>query len=1066
MLEVTSSRIWRIAHNQKYWSLFFVFIAINFVIYRSFSEPGLILAGDFTRAEVFSRFIGSNMYPLWNEDGQSSNLQSLHQLGLYVPAVIISSVIDIPSTIVYLAYFLLLGSISGVFSFKLAEYIMSRNNLKPRFEFALAASLSFVFSTFVVESTFHPAIAFSFYLSPVLLYAVIKGIEENRLSYLLFSSLIYSLTAVTLHFVVFGLIVILSYIVFDLLYKILIQRFNSLSVIKRAAWYILVIVGPFIAMSSYWLIPNFAYAGHSIYSLMLTANDPQILYRNVDLINVFSVKGFFNLHEAYPFTQSEFAYINILSIMLTIIATSSLLLLKQNKLTIYLGIFLVLSVIISLIPVYLPSLYNWFVFDAPGSSLYSWVFRAPKFYLFMSIPIAIMIGLSGLRLYHNRYTWRKWLLKSFPPSFIGLVLVLSLVPNYVLLTGDFNGHHKSHTLPEEYTSLFTYLQKQDENYKSILGPPYAGLNSTWTNNKIGDLIEEQISATDTFNSMQTLDQYIYPVIFGIRFPYGSLLAEEGTNNVQEFMGPINVKYIILHDDINNLKIEIDNLSKALDKQEGLESRDFGFITLYTVKETSPQFSSKNDTILIQGGLLRFDSIFRTESIDSNATGALFSDMTMDQSSAMWQSFDTLIPENELAYAEFILDKSDVIVIPPSDYTDTFAPLKEWSKSSTNIQSFLNQLQRNGVELPYQYDYGEDIVFTSARDSQLDMSVPVPRAEEYKVLARYFANDRGGMIDLNFNEKSLPVATKSQLNRFVWADLGTLRLSEGTQTLSIENRDGLNAINLITLVPVDKYEEYKVEFMRSMTDKNVVHILEPESDFIFDAASSRVVRDIEYSNGKALELNSEDIASSRFEILKDGNYDLTLYGEGNVTIDIDGKIRRGLSFVDGVSHIEALSFGPGYHDIEITPSDGTNFSRLDSMHVGSRINDDINSLFAPAEPSAEEPLIQYNKIDPTSYQLTVKAESPFMLAFADAYDERWRAEVITSDGIRKLYKPLPLYGAINGFMIDTVGDYVISIKYAPQEIFYLGAAISTVAYALIVVYIIRAHHPLLLRYRHR
>ncbi|MGH9925527.1 MAG: hypothetical protein ACRD5B_09135, partial [Nitrososphaeraceae archaeon] len=202
MLEATTRSIRHIVYNRKYWCLFFLFLAINFfVVHRSLAEPGVILAGDFTRPEDFSNFVSSTLYPLWSEDRQGSNLPSLAQVGIYAPAIIISSVIDIPSTLVYLVYFLVLGSLSGVFSFKLAEYVMIRQKLKPRFEFLLASSLFFIFATFVVETTFHPAIAFSFYLSPLFLYALIRGVEENRIRYLLLASLIYSLMAVTLHFV-------------------------------------------------------------------------------------------------------------------------------------------------------------------------------------------------------------------------------------------------------------------------------------------------------------------------------------------------------------------------------------------------------------------------------------------------------------------------------------------------------------------------------------------------------------------------------------------------------------------------------------------------------------------------------------------------------------------------------------------------------------------------------------------------------------------------------------------------------------------------------------------------
>ena len=113
-------------------------------------------------------------------------------------------------------------------------------------------------------------------------------------------------------------------------------------------------------------------------------------------------------------------------------------------------------------------------------------------------------------------------------------------------------------------------------------------------------------------------------------------------------------------------------------------------------------------MLIQGGgLLKFDSVFHTENINPNNTGALFSDISLEQNPKMWNSSDTLIPENELSYAEYMLDKNDVIIISPSAYTNHFAPLELWSKSSMNRPPFLNNLQRRGIELPYQFDYGEE-----------------------------------------------------------------------------------------------------------------------------------------------------------------------------------------------------------------------------------------------------------------------------------------------------------------------------------------------------------------------
>ena len=438
---------------------------------------------------------------------------------------------------------------------------------------------------------------------------------------------------------------------------------------------------------------------------------------------------------------------------------------------------------------------------------------------------------------------------------------------------------------------------------------------------------------------------------------------------------------------------------------------------------------------------------------------------------MWNSSDTLIPEKELSYAEYMLNKSDVVVISPSAYTNHFAPLELWSISSTNRPTFLNELKRSDIELPYQFDYGKNIVFTSANNSHLVIPISILDAGEYKVLSRYFANEKGGLLDFDMGGKSLRLDTKSHLNRFVWTDLGTLGLSEGTQTLSIENRNGFNAVNLIALIPSEKYEQYKAEFINTLRDKEIIHVFEAESDFNFDESATRVVRDIgNYSNGKALELSTQDLASTKFEILKEGKYNLSIYGKGTITLNIDGIIRRTINLVEGGgAHIEPIALNSGNHYIEIAPANGTNLSYLDSISIDLIKSDDDEGQSSLLEQhggqQSEKTIIRYHKIDPTNYEVSVKAESPFMLAFAEAYDERWTAEVEEiSTGIKKTYKPLPLYGTINGFRIDTEGEYVVHIKYTPQETFYAGAWISAISYAFVIVYLIRPHHLIFPRSR--
>jgi hypothetical protein len=347
------------------------------------------------------------------------------------------------------------------------------------------------------------------------------------------------------------------------------------------------------------------------------------------------------------------------------------------------------------------------------------------------------------------------------------------------------------------------------------------------------------------------------------------------------------------------------------------------------------------------------------------------------------------------------------------------------------------------------------------------------------LVRYFANEKGGFVDLNLGGKPLELETRSRLNKFVWADLGTLSLSNDqgtTPIVSIENRYGFNALNLIALVPAEKYEQYKAEFINSLHDKDIIHIFEVESDFnYFDRPSlSRVVSDMNYSNGKALEIRSNrQIASTEFEILKNGRYNLAIYGEGTITAYIDGATSRTINLTRGVPYVESVELNSGNHLVEITAAaNSTSFPYLDSVSIDLMKNNGNGQLVSSLgqQRPIEEPIVTYQKIDPTTYEVIVKTESssPFMLAFAEAYDEGWTAEVeeISSTDTKKIFKPLPLYGAINGFFIDTEGlqggrEYLIRMNYAPQELLYIGAWVSGFSYAGVIIYLIRAH---LLKFR--
>lgn len=151
----------------------------------------------------------------------------------------------------------------------------------------------------------------------------------------------------------------------------------------------------------------------------------------------------------------------------------------------------------------------------------------------------------------------------------------------------------------------------------------------------------------------------------------------------------------------------------------------------------------------------------------------------------------------------------------------------------------------------------------------------------------------------------------------------------------------------------------------------------------------------------------------------------------------------IGFVLNAGWIKDLGEGNAttwFDDIRIYPVK----DYLDVMWLYStKNNETLNELFKTNETPAE--VINYTKIDPTKYEVKVKASKPFMLSFAEAYDPLWEARVCKDDEKVEVVKSIPLYSVINGFWIDETGDLEIEIRYKPQEWFELGLWISGITF---------------------
>jgi len=205
-----------------------------------------------------------------------------------------------------------------------------------------------------------------------------------------------------------------------------------------------------------------------------------------------------------------------------------------------------------------------------------------------------------------------------------------------------------------------------------------------------------------------------------------------------------------------------------------------------------------------------------------------------------------------------------------------------------------------------------------------------------------------------------------------------------------------------------------------------------------------IKDVELS----LEHPSE--ANGNISVLSDSHYEIAVRarmcpGCKPVVLEIDGKsvdinlaeTEEGLNWV----YSEPVFLQRGEHNLRILPTGRT---EIDSIIVYSTTeNETLSDVFT----SSEGPIsISWEEIDATKYVAHVDAQSPFMLAFAEAYDPLWVARVNSKE-----YKSLPLYSVINGFWIEETGDLDIVIEYKPQRWFYYGAAISAASFLGVLGY---------------
>jgi len=97
--------------------------------------------------------------------------------------------------------------------------------------------------------------------------------------------------------------------------------------------------------------------------------------------------------------------------------------------------------------------------------------------------------------------------------------------------------------------------------------------------------------------------------------------------------------------------------------------------------------------------------------------------------------------------------------------------------------------------------------------------------------------------------------------------------------------------------------------------------------------------------------------------------------------------------------------------------------------------------------------EYDKINPTLWNVSISTSKPTTIGFAEPYDQAWEASVYKDGEKIEVVNSLPLYGVLNAFQIKNTGDLNIVLNFVPQYWYQIGLLISGLTFAFCIIYII-------------
>jgi len=1013
-------------------ALVIVILVAFFLVGRFLLAEGTILFGDFTPTLELSQYLRA-IYPSWSNKNSFNYIGFMrlpHLLMFYFPFYIVNASAEVFFKFMILSVFV----ISGFSMYVTARHFLNKlyADRKSLFLCCLISSLFYAFNPWVMDRVYHIFLLVTYSFLPLIFLVSIQIFDKDHvdLKQVLVLVLLCSIASTSPHSVFF-----ISFLIVSLYaYFLLLNRTQFFPKTKNLVLFTVF----YVLVNSFWILPlaDYLLSTGSLYpDYILHLNDIHTLSRNSNLFNVFRFVAYWWPKVSYSFEVPTFTTLWIFaSLIVPAVCFLALIFHRKNRIVIYFS--LLSSVLIFLasgMRFPLPGFYEWLCFDAPVLASFGWLFRDPnKWTLLLSLAYSMLFAfacLGAVRLIGRvkRTLFRKLSLTVF------MFLLFSLVFVYVTpsAVNYFNGPFKPVKIPSEIYRVNSWLENDSASYQVLWLPSYAEYGATWVYKGLSGGFELDSSAKPTFDFASKYSRGYFNY-------FSRVLLENRSDCVASYLNPLNVRYIIFHNDSAS-EGYASCLFQSLQHQKNLKLvKHDGTVYVFENKGWSENvFQPYGKVVAVIGGFDKLASLNALKALNFSDFSVVF----VDQNDADGcENAEAFVLSGDLLsdLLPFFLNES--LVIAPFDFSRRHNPAECWSKASLSDLSggpFHPYLERFGVDC-WDFDYDEGVVFTWAPSAKLDLPFNLASTETFRLFMRVFESAAGGKLEVYIDGVHVGTNhTRSQINGFAWKNIGVFNVTSGMHVLTLENVEGFNSVNLIAIMPEKKASEMNRKFESTLQSKDLLYVFEAESDMFRENCSVLNGYGVEASNGVVVEFTSGSRVFRSIELACSGNYTFLVKGLGNMLFRVDGSYCE--CEVDlkefGWGFFGPVSLSSGKHEIEVSSLSGNTRAELDVLWL-LKSNENYGFWDEPTLDAVRPRILSVKEIDPTKYVVEIDVDEPFMLCFSDVYDPTWTASFNgrTVESVR-------LFGVVNGFWIDADDEVVVTIEFQPQRWFYIGLTIS-------------------------